>query len=127
MSEPTPDQAVGWWTLSTAAAAWPDSNGGPEDVEQLRRHLAVAHEQCLEYRPLVRDEASDTWVRWTPELEAPERFRQAQLLQAKASWQAERAGVGDLIGPDGRSVRVYPLDAQVKALLRPDDGTPVIG
>lgn len=105
---------VGWLTLEEARRGWPDA---PSDEAHLTELLEVAHELCVEYQkpPTVDDEHP-----------LPVRFKRAQRLQAKAMWQAERAGTGDQIGEDGRVVRVYPMDRQVKGLLRPDDGTPEI-
>ncbi|MGN7705049.1 hypothetical protein [Cellulosimicrobium sp. 22601] len=119
MSEPPVEVAVGWWLPSEAATAWPDQ-GGPEDEADLIRLLQVAYELCLEYQEPPVDEDGDP-------LPVPERFREAQLLQARAQWTFERTGGGDMIGPDGTQVRVYPMGWQVKNLLRPDDGVPVIG
>lgn len=137
MSEPTEEVPVGWWLPTEAAAAWPDQSS-PEDAADLTRMLQVAYEACTGYGPSVIqvdeagvpvvDEWGDpVWVRWTEDLAVPERFREAQLLQAKAQWSFERTGGGDYIGPDGTQVRTYPMGWQVKALLRPDTGEPVIG
>lgn len=131
MTESPVEETIGWWLLSEAATAWSDA---PKDPDNLRRMLKVAHEACVDYGPYVRGVDPETgarvWVDWTPELTpdgVPERFREAQLLQAKAQWAFERTGGGDYIGPDGTQVRTYPMGWQVKNLLRPDDGEPVIG
>lgn len=138
MSEPTEEVPVGWWLPSEAAAAWPDQSR-PEDADDLTRMLQVAYEACVGYGPLVvqlddagapvLDEWGDpVWVRWTDAyLPLPARLPEAQLLQAKAQWSFERAGGGDYIGPDGTQVRTYPMGWQVKNLLRPDTGEPIIG
>lgn len=121
-----------WWTIPDAEAAWPDQ-AGPEDDESLARYLDVAYEQAVAYGPYVYDDVEGVWIDWDsvstepPHSPVPERFRQAQLLQARAVWAFERTGGGDMIGPDGMQVRTYPMGWQVKNLLRPDTGEPVIG
>lgn len=115
-----------WWTAEEAAAAWPDQSA-PEDVADLERLLEVAYELVLAYT-LADLEAAGLAIDWNPDIgPVPERLREAQLMQARAQWAFQRTGGGDMIGPDGTQVRVYPMGWQVKNLIRPDLGEPVIG
>lgn len=114
-----------WWTPEEAAEAWPDQSA-PDDAPSLERLLEVAYDVVLPY--VQADlEAAGLAEDWTPDDPVPERIREAQLLQARAQWAFERTGGGDMIGADGMTVRVYPMGWQVKNLVRPDDGVPVIG
>jgi hypothetical protein len=116
---------VGWWLLSDAAAAWPDQSA-PEDEVTLTRMLKVAYGLVVAY--VLGDlEAAGLPADWTIVDPVTETIREAQLLQARAQWAFERTGGGDMIGPDGTQIRVYPMGWQVKNLIRPDDGVPVIG
>jgi hypothetical protein len=40
-------------------------------------------------------------------------------MQARAVYNSVKAGSGDQVGPDGLTVTVYPMDWNVKNLLRP--------
>lgn len=57
----------------------------------------------------------------------PDGYRQAQLMQARNVWNSSKASpTGDF---DGTSYGItsYPLDWQVRQLLRPKRGVPVLG
>jgi hypothetical protein len=43
----------------------------------------------------------------------------AQILQARAVWAMQRQSPGESFNGDGFSVAVYPLDARIRAMLRP--------
>lgn len=101
-----------WITLEEAREAWADA---PLDDADLSRFLEAAEAQCVAYMPAT-DEL------WEPEA----RHIQALLLQARALWRSAKAGSGDTIGPDGFTVTVFPMDWNVKNLLRPKRGKPVI-
>lgn len=106
---------IGWVDTEGIAGLWPDSIAlAPEDVEAL---LQAAYEQCHEYAPVLPVGAV-----------VPERYRQAQLLQAQENSKATRRE-GDVIGfaDEGYAVRVRPLGTSVKALLRPRTGVPRVG
>jgi hypothetical protein len=77
--------------------------------------LTSARIQCEAFAPALPEGA-----------EVPENYRFAQALQARALYRAGLAGTGDQIGADGLTVTVFPMDWQVKALLRPKRGVPVI-
>ena len=94
---------IGWVDTAEVVDHWEDAHLIAPDV--LARLLATAHEQCEAYAPVLDP--------------VPERYITAQILQARALWQMQRQGPGDTYGPDGFQVTVYPLDARIRALLRP--------
>ena len=99
---------VGWVESSYARAHWADA---PKVETTLDAVLRAAFEQLVEYAPELP--VTD------PPTPIPERYKQAQVLHARALWQAALRD-GDVIGfDDGSAVRVRPLDGTVRALLRP--------
>lgn len=97
-----------WVTVDQARDDWPDA---PTSDVRLYALLAAAREQCEAYAP-----------RLLPGARVPARYREAQLMQTAALWQANKTGDGDVIGADGTTVRVYPMGWNVKAVLRPPTG-----
>jgi hypothetical protein len=94
-----------WVTVDQAREDWPDA---PKSDVRLWGLLNTAREQCEEFAPALPDGQR-----------VPSRYREAQLMQAQALWQANKTGDGDVIGADGTTVRVYPMGWNVKAVLRP--------
>ena len=102
-----------WATLEDVRARWADA---PLDDDLLGEMMLAAHEQLLEYAPTLAD--TDP---------IPQRYVEAEVLQTRALGQAQDRD-GDVIGfGDGFAVRVRPLGAEVRSLLRPKRGKPVIG
>jgi hypothetical protein len=97
-----------WITVDQAREDWPDA---PSSDVRLYALLSAAREQCEAYAP-----------RLLPGVRVPARYREAQLMQTAALWQANKTGDGDVIGADGTTVRVYPMGWNVKAVLRPPSG-----
>ena len=100
------------WTLTTLRAAWRDA---PADDTTLNLYLVTATDQCTAYAPV--NAATDH----------PERFNLAVLVQVRNLWngnkvQPEAGGYGD----EGFTFRVFPMDWQVKNILRPKTAVPVI-
>lgn len=95
----------GWLTLETARAQWADA---PLDDVFLFQILDTAREQCLAYAPALPLGAP-----------IPQRYIQAELMQARAIYQSVIANQQDNVGVDGFQVRVFPLDFTIRALLRP--------
>lgn len=101
-----------WATLDDVRKDWADA---PLDDELLQRKLDAAHEQLLAYAPTLADGAP-----------VPQRYVEAEVLQVRALWQAQERD-GDVIGyGDGFAVRVRPLNQDVKSLLRPRRGKPIV-
>lgn len=70
--------------------------------------LQAAEDQCAAYAPVLAEGEA-----------VPARYQLAVVMQARATYRSFKAGSGDLIGPDGMTVTVWPMDRSVKALLRP--------
>ncbi len=100
-----------WATLDEARGLWPDA---PIDDALLTAMLSSAHEVCAEYAPTLSP--------------VPYRYTQAVVLQAIESYQAMQRN-GDVLGfgDSGYAIRVRPLSASVKSLLRPRRGVPALG
>jgi hypothetical protein len=94
---------------------WPDA--AQLTVDTLTLLLTSAYEQVLAYAPVIP--AGDP---------VPERYGHAQILHASEVFAASRR-TGDVVGFEdtGLAIRVRPLTATVKALLRPRRGVPVLG
>ena len=91
---------------------WIDAEGMDDD--QLQELLDVAQIQCEAYAPSVT-------------APVPLNYRMAQLLQARALWQSVVSDPNGQLDAGGYTVQVYPMDRNVKALLRPATGIPVFG
>jgi hypothetical protein len=99
----------GWHDLESARDEWQDAPAGDP---QLFTMLQSAKVQCLAFAPALSGRP-------------PANYRQAQLLQARALWQAVRTNPDGQLDANGFSVHVYPLDRNIRALLRPRTGVPV--
>ena len=89
----------------------------PEDPDVRERYLRAAYEQCLAFLPQKRDVLGNL-VPDVP-ITVPERFRLAQINQARALFNSVISGPNDSFGPEGQTVTVFPMDWTVKNLLRP--------
>ena len=98
-----------WATLPQARAVWPDAVGLDDAV--LTRLLQAAHAQVLAYAPALAVDAP-----------APANYLEAEVLQARELWGATRREGADVVGFDTYAVRVRPLSATVRSLLRPPRG-----
>ena len=108
------DYTTGWLTIDDVRArtSWADA---PDDDVTLYEVLEAARVACINWAPAL------------PEGELPPaNYLIAQLMQARSVWNSVKSGPGDQIGADGFTVRVFPLDATVKAQLRPKRALPVI-
>jgi hypothetical protein len=98
-----------WLSLSAARDKWADA---PDADVELFELLDGARVACEDFAPAV-----DV---------IPNAYRTAQRLQAKAIWGASRATTDNRVGEGQYAVTVYPLDWNVKQLLRPKTGVPVM-
>lgn len=103
----------GWLTLEQARQMWQDA---PTDDLLLYTILESAKQQCIEYAPAL----GLTNI-------VPLNYTNAQLLQSRALYTSVLANTQDSVGVDGFQVRVFPLDWNIKALLRPKRAIPVVG
>lgn len=104
----------GWLTLAMARQLWPDATAIPD--LPLWFILESAKAASVAYAPALPVGAP-----------IPPNWVQAQLSQARAVWNLmQTAPQSDLIGYDQSAIRVYPLDYNVRQLLRPKSGKPVM-
>lgn len=87
---------------------WQDA---PPSLPARELLLETAQDECIAYVGRSRVPAV-----------IPARFKVALLLHARAIQRSATAGSGDVVGPDGFAVTVYPMDNNVKARLRPRRG-----
>ena len=99
------EQVDGWLTLEQARELWADA---PLDDVFLFKLLDTAKSQCVAYAPILAVGAA-----------VPARYSQAQLTQARALYQSTIANQADNVGIEGFTVRVFPLDFTIRAMLRP--------
>lgn len=108
-----------WHTLESARDQWVDA---PLDDATLSELLEVARDAVLAYAPTLDDSLlvdEDGYVTPVVPDEVPTSYRHAQLMQARNVWNASYASpTGDLDG-GSYSLTTFPLDWQVKQLLRP--------
>jgi hypothetical protein len=102
----------GWLSLEQTRQRWPDA---PLELTYLYGILKSAKIQCIDYAPALA--LADP---------VPANYLQAQLMQSRAIFTSFIANQNDNI--DGQfPVRVFPMDWNVKALLRPKTGMPRVG
>lgn len=111
----------GWLTASEwVAEYWPNAPfefSDEADQAHLENLLTSARIQCEAYAPALEAGA-----------DVPKNYLLAQAMQARALYRATIAGTGDeIVGPDGMTVTVYPMDRAIKNLLRPRNPVPVFG
>lgn len=100
---------VGWVETDDISDFWPEA----EDLTEaaLTSYLLSAWEQCVAFLPPV-----DLVPYPNP---IPERFKQAQISQARARHRSYVTGSGDQMGGEGLTVTVFPMSWEIKNLLRP--------
>lgn len=112
MTEPAPEQLDTWAQIDDVRDRWEDA---PLDDNVLTSMLRAAHRQVLAYAPALAAGAP-----------IPAAYLEAEVLQLRSLWNAQERD-GDVLGyGDGFAVRVRPLGQDVKSLLRPRRGVPVI-
>ena len=109
------DTTAQWATLALTRDQWVDARTMEDAL--LYELLELSKVQILEYAPALADGVA-----------VPLQYRLAQIVQAKNVYNSSLvdAGSGD-IGNDTFTLRPFPLDWQVKQMLRPRRGTPVVG
>lgn len=106
---------MAWATREEVRERWADA---PElDDVLLNAYIDAAQEACEAYAPELPAGAT-----------VPAGYREAVALQTRAIGQSYNRD-GDVIGfgESGAAVRIRPLGPEVKALLRPRRGRPVLG
>jgi hypothetical protein len=107
---------TGWHTLASARASWSDAQ--QLSNVQLFEHLEAARVAVVNFAPFINR---------GPGMHVPEAHRLAQLLQARSLWNVSKSNTGsEVIAGEFGSITIRPLDSNVRALLRPKSGVPVI-
>lgn len=88
-----------WYTSETAKSE--------HNISVSTKQLAAAQEQCLRIKGLAI----------TTQTPPSESFAQGVVFQALANKQAAQAAPGDEMGGETNSVRVFPLDRKILAML----------
>lgn len=99
-----------WHTLETARDQWVDA---PIDDATLGELLEVAKDAVLAYAPSAEDIDAEE-----PEV-IPTAYRTAQLMQARNVWNSSQASPTGYLDGGSYTLTTFPLDWQVKQLLRP--------
>lgn len=110
------DPTEGWHTVESARDQWvdaPTDDGADEDATLLEL-LEVAKGAVLAYAPAVED------------LEVPTNYRVAQLMQMRNIWNSSKASPAGEFDNGSYGLSSFPLDWQIRQILRPKQGKPVI-
>jgi hypothetical protein len=107
------EKADGWLKMDETRSLWADA---PQNDVYLFQLLESAKTQCATYAPTLG--LTDI---------VPLNYKQAQLMQVRAVYMSFISNQNDSVGIDGYQVRTFPLDWNIKALLRPKTGKPVLG
>ena len=90
------------------------------DIEAFTLMFTAAQQQCETYAKALVPNDDD-------EIDVPENYRLALILQTRSLWQVAVTDPSGMIGADGFQVRLYPMDWNVKKLLRPGRAVPAVG
>jgi hypothetical protein len=121
-----------WHTVATARDQWADApydeDGGDDTLTQL---LSVAKNAVRAYAPTAGDGYvidDDGYIVPGDPSSVPDNYVVAQLMQARNVWNSSKASPssGNFDGGDVYALSSFPLDWQVRQLLRPKQGRPVI-
>jgi hypothetical protein len=127
-----------WHTIESARDEWPDapSDYGDGGDGTLTTLLAVSKEAVLAYAPSSAAPPEPTYIQdedgYIVEVDPadviPDGWRAAQLMQARNVWNSSKSSSsGDLDGGQYGIAVGFPLDWQVRQLIRPKTGKPWIG
>jgi hypothetical protein len=105
-----------WVTTEQAEALWADAAHLDPDV--LETLLESAHTDVVAFLPDGAEE--------TPAEDVPASWRLAEVYQARSRYTALLAGNDGNVGVGEQTFPVFPLDWQVRQLLRPKRGKPSV-
>lgn len=109
-----------WHDIESARSQWDDA---PLDDDQLTELLEVAKVAVLAYAPAL-DAGSyvvddDGYIVMVDADTVPASYRYAQLMQARNVWNSSQASPGGDLDGSSYGISTFPLDWQVKQILRP--------
>ena len=106
---PATFSGTSWVTPLEVEELWPEA--AELEWPVLDRLIKSSWEQCSVFAPDL------------PEGQAvPESWKVAQVMQARSTYRASLTGSNNQVGDDGMVLTVFPLDWQVRQLLRPKRG-----
>lgn len=97
-------------SLEEARSRWVDA---PLDDAHLEELLEAARVAVADFAPDLGEDDS-----------VPAAYRIAQLMQARNIWNSSKTDPGGSIGDGDFIIRPYPLDKNIRQLLRPKRGLP---
>lgn len=106
---------MAWVTTEQAEALWADAAHLDPDVLALL--LESAHADCVAFLPTMTADPDPIPASW----------KLAEVYQARSRYNAVLAAGDDQVGADGQTITTFPLDWQIRQLLRPKHGKPSIG
>ena len=105
-----------WHTTDSARYEWADA---PSDDGELDNLLDVAKSAVVAYAPALV-------VTEPPTDDVPTSYRVAQLMQARNVWNSSNASTSGQNDGSEYGLASFPLDWQIRQILRPKRGVPVI-
>lgn len=111
-----------WYTANSAKSA--DKNLSQIDATVLGQIVAAARNQVVSLPPLPVKLAPGEEPVELPAGQIPDHWALGHLMQIQALVKSNKVGPGDVSGPEGFTVRVYPMDWNIKAVLRPPTTDP---
>lgn len=107
-----------WHTIETARDQWVDA---PLDDEELEELLDAAKTAVLAYAPTLPAQTVENVGGYIVpvNVDIPSSYRLAQLMQSRNIWNSSKASPSGDFDGGGYGLTTFPLDWQVKQLLRP--------
>ena len=123
-----------WHTVESARSQWADAPTDEDDEApdaSLEELLSVAKLAVRAYAPALPDEGGliideDGYIVPAEGSEIPDNYRVAQLMQARNIWNAAKASPSGGFDNGEYGLQSFPLDWQIRQLLRPKRGLPAI-
>jgi hypothetical protein len=119
-----------WHTVESARDEWVDApfdeDGGDDILTSL---LLVAKNAVRAYAPTEGDGYTideDGYIVPGDPTDVPDNYRMGQLMQARNIWNSSKAQPSGEFDNGSYGLSSFPLDWQVRQLLRPKQGRPVI-
>lgn len=116
---------MSWNTPDEAKALWADAANLTNETLQLL--LDSAYRDCFRFLdPLDGLDPLREGAVPPPSADLTASLRLAEIYQARARYNAVKTAGDNQVGQEGMTVTVFPMDWQVKQLLRPTPGRPSV-